>query len=351
MREDWEEITIGANSKKGLLAKIEDYQSRTSTEERLTWTPISPVETVRIRKKKSYKIKILFLTIFFLILQLGCFFYAEKFLFSMDKDDPTMDYPIFLDVASQSITNELNTILGEAKKIYKTENLLTNQKEMMGQLIFSPDSKYLYFGIFEVKELKLYMEDEYFLESFSLQEADFKKKLVMEEGDLIRSIDGNAYLHNLTNSQYNGIITLLTVPRENSKILFLGFDSSHWAELFAGIKLGTFFIMNDSGAIILHSDKEVTLTGADYSGLKFLDFILKEKPHNLTREIDTQSGKKIKCHVRKIIPVESYIVFLEEVKPDAHKVKKESIFVYIGSSFLFLMYAFFVLRIFKNSRF
>ncbi len=350
MKEDWEEITIGANSKKGLLAKIEDYQSQVSTEEMLTWTPISPVETVRIRKKKSYKLKILFLTIFFLILQLGGFIYAEKFLFSSDKDDPTIDYPIFLDVASQSITNELNTILGEAKKIYKTENILTNQKEMMNQLIFSPDSKYLYFGIFEVKELKLLMEDEYFLESFSLQESEFKRKLGVEEANLIRSIDGNAYLHNLTNAQYNGIISLLTVPRENSRILFLGFDSSHWAELFTGIRTGTFFIMNDSGSIILHSDKEVTLTGADYSELKFLDFILKEKPHNLTREISTQSGKKLKCHVRKIIPVGAYIVFLEEVKLDAHKVKNESIFMYIGAGLLFLLYAFFVVRILKNSR-
>lgn len=350
MQEDWQEITIGVNNKSGLLAKLEKYK-QSDAEEELSWTPISPIETVRIKKKPNYKGKLFLLTIVFICLQIGLFISAENKLFNFQKLELTIDYGAYLDIARSSITNELGAMLGETKKIYKTENLLSNQKEKMNELIFAPDSKYLYYGIFELADLKLKPEEEYYSENFSFYEESFQKLLVTEEGSLVRSANGNTYLHNLSFAGFQGIISLLSIPRENSKILLVAFDSSHWIELFTGINIGTFFIMNDSGSIILHSDKEVVLTGADYSELKFLDFILREKPHNLTRELQISKTKTLICHIRKIIPIDSYIVFLEEPK-NIHSTgfQWEPIFYYSSAGLLALLYSILVIRVIFSRR-
>ncbi|MCB1177314.1 MAG: hypothetical protein KDK36_07025 [Leptospiraceae bacterium] len=345
--ESWQEITI-AGTRHSLLAKLNEL----NTDEKITWTPISPIETVKVVRKRKYKLWIIISSIFFFFAILASSYYIIKNFKSVPKLNSNEDINSYLDVVSQSVSNDISSYIIEAKRIYKTEHIFEKDKDMVRNFIFPVNTKNLYFGIYGYGEEKLNSEIEFFNEHelglISLTGEIIRQTISLNEINLLRSKNGNVYLHNFSLKGYSNVLSILSIPVENSKILILVFNSTHWTEILSSLKKGTYFLINDYGIVISHSDFEVASSGPDYSDLEFLKFIFTEKPHNTTRTVISKAGKSLVCSVKKIINADTYLVYLkEEVSKD--KFPTEMLYLFITSLVIFIVYCIILLKIFRNA--
>lgn len=315
MQPDWKEIFI-ESERNSLLKKSENKLKSISS------TKISPIETIIpnvevIREKQKNKKFVYYIFLFLLVYQTLLAYFIKIFYINEDSKFYLKASEKYLDVIEDTVSSDMSYILQDAKKYWtllkflKTENYFKLEK-----IYFSQNENYLYFGVFQKVGKELYSKLEFFNHSLlgnsKISLDEFSEKIEGIEISLFSPTrDGVPYLYNLTEKKDKSEICMAIIPTEN-EILVLGFQLKKWNELLAKREIGAYILLNHQGVVLAHSSPEIAKSVTDYSNLKYFDFIRKGGELYKKKEFISPTGKKVEVLVRKLLPFESYLVYLVE---------------------------------------
>lgn len=327
MRPEWQEIFIESEN---------PSFSKRSTPLQEAFTKVSPVETVHLPTRKLNHKKFYYILLFlFLIYQIFIAYFTKFFYIEEDQTTKIKNAEKYLDILEDTISLEMKNILQDAKKYWSILKFgSVENSHRIDKLLFSQNDKYLYFGVFQILGKELYSKLEFFNYNL-LGEPDISIQEISEKLDGIEisfvspAKDGIPYLYNLTEKKDKLETCIAVIPLEK-QILVLGFQLRNWNELLARREYGTYILLNHQGIVLAHSFPNIVKDASDYSNLKYFEFISKGGEFYKKKEFISNSGKVVKVFVRKLIPFESYLVYLLELENK----ENEKFFHFLGLSLL-----------------
>lgn len=311
----------------------------------------SPIETVYLttRKPKEKPKNRLSYFLFTILLAYQIFIAYFTQVFNADHQTSAKNAEKYLDILEDTISSDMSRIIHDTKKYWNILKFVSAENtHRLDKLYFSQSENYLYFAVFQIIERELYSKSEFFnyklLGELKIPFEDFSEKVEGIETSLLSSSrDGMPYLYNLTEKKDQTETCIAIVPLEK-QILVLAFDSKRWNELLAKRELGNYILLNHQGIVLAHSSSEAVKNAVDYSYLKYFDFINKGGKFYQKKEFISTSGSSVRVFVRKLIPFESYLVYIFELDQ-----KGERNFLYFLSlSFLGFVIFFGLLLFFRK---
>jgi len=342
---EWQEIYLDS-SKNGFLYVTEKKI------EAPTWIDkISQVDTIPKKNKSSKWLFLFLIMLTFLSIEIFLIYFKEREFYQEERNQKIHESEKYIELIDEALTSELEYIIKDARQYWKTINFIDpNDLWKIDKIFFFQNDKYLYYGVYKQLDNEIYSKLDYYnteaLSKTNLQIDQLAEKLEGIEPQINRSArEGIPLLLNLSDEKTNKEICMALVPVGNTIVLGLGFYFEKWNEILSKREYGTYILLNHQGIVLAHSNKDTAKNAPDYSQIRFFDFLKDSSNYKTRKEFFSSTGKTVHVYVRKILPIESYLIYLFEYEKPRFDWKEN--YVYFLSFLIFVVYSIILIRILK----
>lgn len=345
---EWQEIYIDSR-KNGLLQKTEEKVE--VLKQTVSVEKVSQVDTFPPKRKKAKWFLIFLVTIVFLAIQLFLIYFKDSASIREEKNKKIHESEKYIDLIDETLTSELEYIIRDARQYWKTINFTESKHRWkVDKIFFFQNDKYLYYGVYKQLDNDVYSKFDYYnTEAFSqsnLQIDQFAERLEGIESQINRSAkEGTPLLLNLSDEKNSKEMCMALVPVGNTIVLGLGFYFQRWNEILSKREYGTYVLLNHQGIVLAHSSPGIAKNAPDYSEIRFFDFLKDSNDYKTRKEFIASTGKAVHVYIRKLLPIESYLVYLTEYEQTGFDWKEN--YIYFLSSLIFVVYSLVLVKLVK----